>query len=706
MFSRFLSASEGRQSNIRISGSGSWIDRQLLKSLVCALLWMPACGGEPGPVAGAQVRMDYASTDVLGAPWPSEHRRADDGRLVDFPFPNPRDITLVRDATAIVRDESHGFSTSAGVFFSLSAAPSVERLPSLAASVTEDANVFLMDVTESSPERGVRRPIETEFAEDAGPFGGPRVLSLLPLQGVPLRPRTTYAAAVLRRLNDAVGQPLGVSESMARLAGGVRPRGVGERAFAVYRAALAVLAERGVRAVDVAGLAVFTTDDPLATFARARSTLAARPVPTPSAFVPAEVFPDYCVFAATLAMPDFQAGEPPYTAEGGDWRFDADGRLVHQRDAMANLVVTLPRRAMPENGFPTVVFVRTGGGGERPLVDRGRRGTAGGPALQPGTGMAMHFARAGYAGVSVDGPHGGLRNPTRADEQLLVFNITNARALRDNVRESALELTLLPDVLARLRIDATGCAGARTPTGGAELRLDGRQLALMGHSMGATIAPLTAAFEPRYTTLLLSGAGGSWIENIRFKQKPLDVRSIAELLLGYPANTLRAHDPVLSLVQWAAEGADPQVYARRLVREPAAGEAPRHVLMMQGIVDHYILPRIATGLSAALGLDLAGDVLDDPIVLARREPELALQRSHAMVLPLIGRGVIALPARGNITDRTTAVVVQYPGDALEDGHEAVFQTEPPQRAVRCFLESLTRGTPTVPAHAPNDTRCP
>ena len=204
---------------------------------------------------------------------------------------------------------------------------------------------------------------------------------------------------------------------------------------------------------------------------------------------------------------------------------------------------------------------------------------------------SLEFAKVGYAGVSVDGPHGGLRNVSGKDEQFLVFNFQNPIALRDNVRQSALELALLPDVLAELSLPVDDCPGTDA---GTPARLDLEHMALMGHSMGASIIPLTASFEPRYRALLLSGAGGSFLANMMWKQKPLDVRPLAELILGLTISgyTLSEHDPMLSMLQWAGEPADDPVYGRLLTREPLGGSA-RHVLMMQGIVDHYIMPPIA-----------------------------------------------------------------------------------------------------------------
>jgi hypothetical protein len=160
----------------------------------------------------------------------------------------------------------------------------------------------------------------------------------------------------------------------------------------------------------------------------------------------------------------------------------------------------------------------------------------------------------------------------------------------------------------------------------------------------------------------------------------------------------------LSLVQWAAEPADPQVFARYLVSEPLANARPRDVLMVQGIVDHYILPDIANALSLAIGLDLAGPARDAD------NAELAadLQTPLATLLPLAGRRALALPASGNLVlagAHETAVVVQWPGDGVEDGHEVIFQTDAPKLQYRCFLQSFARGAASVPAGGPADGAC-
>jgi hypothetical protein len=113
----------------------------------------------------------------------------------------------------------------------------------------------------------------------------------------------------------------------------------------------------------------------------------------------------------------------------------------------------------------------------------------------------------------------------------------------------------------------------------------------------------------------------------------------------------------------------------------------------QGIVDHCILPPIADAISLSLGLDLAGTPLDNGT-------------SATYVLAYSGRHTIPLPASSNATPGVTAIVVQHPADGIEDGHEVVFQTEPPKHEYKCFRASLLAGTTSVPNGGAAEAACP
>lgn len=635
-----------------------------------------ACGGDDAE--GTRARADYvaaAAGDFYAAPFPDLGR--DVGDVDSLPAPRETDILATLRAIA---SEATGFGATSTIYFAFEAPLAPIAIAPNDSVAHDDAGrlvspVVLIDL-DATPARAL--PIEVRYRDDGGPFGAPNLLSILPLQGVPMTPGHRHAAVITRQLRDATDARVGVSDAVRALRRGEAPAGLDASIAEEQRRALGELEALGL---EVAAFALFTPVDAAAPMRALRDAIVEeRPAPTRD-FALIETHADFCVFASELPMPVYQRGDPPFSGGGGDIAFDDVGAPILAGTETARVFVTLPRAPMPSAGFPTVVFSRTGGGGDRPLIDRGVR-DASGMAIEPGSGPARDFARVGFAGVSVDGPHGGARNVTGEDEQFLVFNVANPRALRDNVRQSAAELALVAHLLGEWRFDASACEGVAID----EARLDDGTLALMGHSMGATIAPLTAAFEPRYRALLLSGAGGSWIQNVVHKEKPVVVRPFAELLLRTPMSyALHEHDPALMLLQWAGEGADPPVF----------GEAIRargtHVLMMQGIVDHYILPPIANATSLALGLDLAGGSLDAEDARLDRFTPLA------ELLPLVDGTTRELPASANRDDGSvTRIVTQHAEDGVEDGHEVVFQLDAPKAEYRCFLASLARGeVPTV-----------
>jgi hypothetical protein len=662
------------------------------------------CGGSP-PLGepGTLVRMELgAGSDFYAAPFPSEHRRKDDGTIDMSGFPNPGGIDLVDQIVDILGRDADGFGTTSGIFFSLTGALDPSSLPDMRASLEPDASVLLIGVDAEAPDFGKRYPIQVGFQADGGPFGATNMLTLLPYQGVPLRPGTLYAAVVRRSVRDASGEPLDVAPAVKELAAGLTPEGMNETAAREYDLVLHLLHTQGVAMDEVAGLAVFRTGEPAVELGRFVDHALAQPAPQPvTPFQPAEVYGGFCVYQTTIKMPTYQAGVPPYNTEGGGWAVDENGEPAVQAEEEANFVVTLPQAAMPASGFPVVVFSRTGAGGERPLVDRGVR-DANGMAV-PGTGPALEFAKVGFAGSSIDGPHGGLRNVSKSDEQFLIFNVFNPLALRDNVRQSALELVLQAHILESVEIDASACPGLTTPDGG-PARFDVSTTAIFGHSMGASIVPLAVAYEPRLRGAILSGAGSSFIENIIHKKKPIETKGFAELLLEYTSigRDLSELDPVMSVLQWAAEPADIQAYGRSILHEPADG-AVHHILMVEGVVDNYILPPIANTTALSLGLDLGGPALD------AESAALASFAPLATVLDLSGRTALDFPVQSNFLLEggalSTAVVVQHSEDGVEDGHEVVYQRAEPKHQYRCFLQGLANGEPTVPVGLTTESPC-
>lgn len=649
-----------------------------------AVIAVASCD-DPAPATRAPTTSSFRFDlpDFYASPFPFDGRTRADGTVDLSNFPRPEVPNLVTSVVDLIDGHARGFGTTSTIYFTFSA-PLAEPALTFEGSLAPGSPVALV-----GPDGPV--PISVKVIDDGGPYGDLNMLALLPLQGAPLRPNTLYVAYATGDLRDKAGERVEASAELAAYLAGTRPKGMNDAADASLRAALEVYAAHVPK--NVVALTAFTTGDPTAEFDAVVKAATASPLPAPkSAFVPAEVFDDYCVYHTTIDMPEYQNGTPPYAGEGGEWQFDAAGAPIVDRLEESNFVVTIPRAPMPAAGYPIVVLSRTGAGGDRPLVDRGPHATAHGPSIAPGTGPALTFAQAGFAGSSIDGPQGGLRNPLQDDEQLLIFNVGNPAALRDNIRQSALELILQAHILGGVTVDVSACPGATAP--GNVAKFDKDTIAIMGHSMGATISPLALSSEPLFKAGILSGGGGSFIANVMYKLEPLEVRGFAELLVGYAGTpySLSEWDPALAFFQWALEGADPPAFDPRIAR-PASG-GPKHVLMMQGIVDHYILPPIANAMSLSMGLDLAGEALD------AKTPEIATMSPIEGVLGLGLGKKIPFPASLNVTApggaKVTAVLTQHAEDGIEDGHEVVFQTEAPKHEYRCFLEGLKTGAPIVP----------
>lgn len=622
----------------------------------------------------------------------------------DFP-PGPvrglaSELGFVDNVLDVLERDTRGFGLNSGVFFSVSVPDTgADRgslgdrlsgvvfnkedhrdwaIPNREASVRDGATVFLMNVDPGSAEYLRKHPVDVSFSRRETQYRPANLLSVVPWQGLPLAPDTLYATVVLRDARTDV--PLAQTSFMRALIQGHDIDGLNAAARDDFARALSAVEASGVPADSIAAMSALRTADPMAELRDAFSVAQSdRLVPGPTVEL-IETHEEFCVYRTTAEMPVYQEGAPPFSFSGGGFGYGPDGRVRLQNRERAHVYITLPRRPPPPGGFPTVVFIRTGGGGDRPLIDRGVT-DGDGNELEVGAGPARIFAQEGYAAISVDGPHGGLRNVLDADEQVLMFNFVNPLALRDNIRQTALEQALIPTWLGGVQVEAEGCAGLAGPA-----TFDTERLVLAGHSMGATVAPLAAALEPRFRALILSGSGASWIENILYKRLPFPIRELAESLIGYLPYELERSDPTLSLVQWAADAADPINYNRYLLQET---DSPRHILMFEGMVDRYILPPIANAQSASLGLDMAGEPLDE------RTPEVQDMQPLRYALGWSGRSQLGYPVRAN-RNGVTAVVVQHPEDEARDGHEVMFQTDGPKVQYRCFLRTLlTDEAPTV-----------
>ncbi len=702
--------------------------------------------------------------DFFAAPFPAMGRDADPTGANGAQFPAETPLAF-RLRNLVSTD---GYALSAGIFFELSQPADPSVLPTYTAPTAGDAGslppaVMLFPLDDPGHPAALR-VTQAQMPASANAPAGHVLLNVLPVQGLPLRENSDYVALVTTTLGTADGATMG-----GFCNGGRPPSALGltPKVVAIYRRAVAAAESLGLDCShQIAAMSVFHTTDPTAAM-RAVQALAhadyannqtcgegvplTRDMDGPGYRCPRAPF---CVYAGTAEMPQYQRGTSPflpYLQWGGGWPSSpvpapetvkpyctanvtsiaepTDPTSWAPTWRTARVVVTIPHTPPPAAGYPVVVLVRAGAGGfTDPVVDRG-------PELGPSCnqaacrGPAEVFQSAGFAAITIDGP---LTGESRLDpafgnnEDFNIYNFLNPIALRDNLRQSAVELTLVPDILAQIQIDLEPCEGA----GPGRARFDLGHLAMFSHSMGSSISPLALAGDSRYRLAILSGSGGSLIENVVYKAAPLPIY-VAGSLLNLPQNCqIDESPPALSLLQWATEPSDTQVYARRMVSDAAPPGATwwspnaRSILMIQGLVDHDILPPIADVMTLGEGLDLGlgpgscfGNAECDTLPV-NGEIASASYPSIAGLLGLSGHAALDL---ASVTGRAgwpravarpagfagalTATVVQHRIDqnreplgqeCTPDGHEVIFESTLARHQYGCFLYDFAHDrTPAV-----------
>jgi hypothetical protein len=585
------------------------------------------------------------------------------------------------------------------------------------------ASVMLLDVDPASPERGRRFPLVAATLPEDGYTPG-HVLALAARPGFVLHGNRKYAFVMLRSLNDAQGAPLAPNEALQRLAAGsgaVTPRVTAARAL--YTPLWETLRAASIAVTDVAAATVFTTGDVVADMAALGDRVVARddvtfanlrvaPGDSPT------THPRYCQLTATVAMPQFQRGAPPFDTDG---TFDVDAQglprpqtyAAHPNYARVPVTLTLPRGAMPAAGFPLAIYFHGSGGVSNAVVDRGTwavrsathpctgetddwNGTVGCNTL--GEGPAHVMAARGIAMVGAAMPVNPERLPGAGATAYL--NLTNLKAFRDTFRQGVLEQRLLIEALERVRIPASvvaGCTGVTLPAGATEARYDLTRLVAQGQSMGGMYTNLIAATDARVRAAIPTGAGGYWGYFILNTGLVPGAAILLRTVLGTQA-TLSFMHPALTLLETAWEPAEPLVYMPRLARDPLPAHPVRPVYEPVGRGDSYFPTVVFDAVALAYGHTQAGAQ-----VWPTMQPALTLGGLS---------GLVPYPVRNNRTGGPmsapyTGVVVQYEGDGVYDPHAIYTQLDAVKYQYSCFADSFVRtGVGVVPDPAGRAANAP
>jgi hypothetical protein len=619
------------------------------------------------------------------APWPADARVLPSGAPDVRGLPNPFGVSFVDIAKRSVMDDvaarGPGFSPLPVVSFRFDQPlPPLQLVPMTTAS--SSSGVQLVDLT---PGRvGQRVIVETQVTQQRDTTRPASLLQVAPLTGLSLLPGT-WAVVVRRDLDGDGAIDVDPNPALRAVIDSAHPDQVWTRSFSPLATQLQTL---GLDAADIAAATVFTVGDPTARTVASIQQARRDDPPTLLSLTRGrdEVNARGVVVEihGRVAQPQHQTGEPPHFAETGHFVVDDAGRLQTTRVEEAPFVLTLPRTKMPKDGFPLFLYVHGTGGDQWQAIDRGRRERPGMKSVTPGTGLATWIAPDGVATACVAGPYSPERIGDRALDGYGAYVFMNPPAMRDNFAQMLIEHARFLRLLETLAIDpalAPEIDASASPDG--KIRFNPQLVLVGGHSLGSFLSGMLAGALDEFKGVVLSGAGGTWVEFAFGPKDPVDLQGLVETMSLPPGEDLDRFHPFIDIFETGVAGADNTLFTRHILRHPRAGRAP-HVLVVQGHPDAQVPTGLQRALVRSVGVDFTGADTGD------RSIDRLLPALHS-----VGRAALPGPVQENVdvkgVGRRTGVVVRYAEDGRLDGHSVLFQRDDTRAVFSAFVRDVVAG---------------
>lgn len=645
-----------------------------------------------------EVPGDEPLADFYRLPFPNDARIRPDGSIDLSDHPSPGVLIeelgdVVGDTLAATAEDFDGWGTNSAVYFRFSDRADFASMT--LAYGAQPGSVGILDITEGAEEWGELHAPAFRAESTRGLYICENWVALRPSSGYPLLPGHTYAAFLSSSIQAGDGSAsAGQDADLALLLDDAAPSenrlAAAHEAYAPFRD---YLAATGNPASDYASVSVFTVQDPTEPLQALRAAVDDLDAPTALGLHLCEGDggagpydfgndddPDrgchgedelFHEIQGRVSLAQFQRGTVPFKEAGDGGAIEyADGAAVPVRYEDVTFSLTVPRTEMPEGGWPLVIYAHGSDGNYREGVTDGTVAELSSVVLDDGTEVE-------FAVLTIDavlhGPRRGEANwkeswlavdPNAYGADVLFYNPLNPRAARDNALQSAADHWQLVAMIEAWELDA-----ADSPTGDT-IAFDLDELHYMGHSQGATVGPMTVAYEPGFRSALLSAAGGLLVETLLHKTSPYDIPTMVQVGLADP-DIDRSH-PLLNIVQMGAERADGVNHARYVHRDTSFSDE-QHLLQILGIGDTYTPDEAQEPLARALGTKQVtnGNEAIDGIATA------------------------APPVSGN-SQGTTAVVALYEAEGGRDAHFVLFTRDDAERQATHFLATaVVDGTPTV-----------
>jgi hypothetical protein len=650
-----------------------------VKRWLFVLAAVAACSSNspPGKTAYFDLDSDLASGSGAGSgafwamPFPSDVRVDQNGAPDVAGYPNPRNAGIMTSLFSIV-PEHKGFPVMSTAYFRFTDAVPARAI----GDVIADGSVLLIDIDPSSNELGTTYPV-IAVTLDRDPYVPSNLVAVAPRPGIVLRAATQYAYVI----RTAFAPGFEPAPAIADLAAGKTPSGTrGAAAAAAFANLWPALDTAGIPRTDVIVATTFTTADQVArTYARSEAIRSAYTVTIDDlALQGSDSYDGFCWLTGTVTMPQFQTGTAPFDTDG---TFVLDANDVPQQQGMLTipLSITLPKIAMPANGFPLYQFFHGSGGSSTDLVNLGPSPDSSDdpiPGYGPGYVVALH----GIAAASSALPLNPERVPGATDYEYLNFN--NLAAFPYTFQQGVFEQRLFLDALTKIQIPAAALAGCSIPAPpSGSYFFDATKLVAGGQSMGGMYTNMIGAVEPRYGAFVPTGAGGFWNMMILETSIVPGVRALLTAELDVADPDLSFVHPALNALALSWEPAEPIISMNRISERPLPSSSPRDVYEPVGQYDSYFAMDVYDAAALSYGHNEGGT-------------EIWTTMQDALALDHLD-GILPFPITAN-RDGHTRAVLQFMGDGIIDPHYIYRQLPAVKHQYGCFLESyLKNGVATI-----------
>jgi hypothetical protein len=520
---------------------------------------------------GQPVALFSGADPTWGAsPWPDDRMRGPDGTL-RLPGFDTNGVAFAEAYRDLVETDVFGYPLMPVVYFPLSEAPAALSAFDPRGTLSSGSAVRLIAFPDDAT-CSVQVPLEIAVFDAESPYLPAPALMATPVHGHELAPATRYAAVL---------GASAVTPSLARSPAFEAAWSAADEPLAALRACL------GARGDEVVSATVFTTADTSAELAGFVSHVTSPAVAIEAldgwTRVEGQSTESREVWAGTLPMPIYQAGDSPYDAPGS-------GGLVTKGDG--------PQVQRREGAPVTVAWSTAAQSGQRPVLV-----WVGGTGIRQFGHLSAEPVKAalkdGFVVVSMLPQFHGVRAVEGSDPVLSTFNYLNPLAGRAVLRQQAIETAYL-------------ARWVRETLAGLEPvpQVDTGRLTYGGHSQGSLAGALLAGVSDDFSAWVFGGLGGHLSTTLVERKDYLDIQALVALAIGEPLELVTRYHPIVQLAQVGGDVVDPASYAR-LWRGRDGGHAGGHAFVVNASADATTPVRSVDSITIASGSAVAGENLWD-----------------------------------------------------------------------------------------------